>query len=265
MNGIYSTLTKQVPDTLTRAADWRDNAACLEADPDLFFPRGTDPTSLADQERATKICARCPVMEACRQWALDTRQEHGVWGGLTAKERHNLRRRQARAAASDDELQRLATGMLAEHGRPVGDHQAWYGPTSMRVKGVVTTAKRIAWIAAHGARPAAPLIVDCGYPACILPAHMRLQSKGDADRLTVEEVAEYQNSVYLARSVDVGDGHREWRSSEPVTVINVSYTARQLAWAATHGDRPVGVLQVTCGRKGCIAPGHLRDRGAAAA
>ncbi|TLQ42328.1 WhiB family transcriptional regulator [Streptomyces marianii] len=39
---------------------------------------------------------RCPVIEQCLQWALESGQESGVWGGLSEDERRALKRRTAR-------------------------------------------------------------------------------------------------------------------------------------------------------------------------
>ncbi|MEU0133368.1 WhiB family transcriptional regulator [Streptomyces sp. NPDC006296] len=264
MTALFSTLKPQVPETLEPADRWQQRGACRETDPEIFFPVGEGPDAQQQTDDAKKICGTCPVKDICRDWAIDTRQVHGVWGGMTAKERHNLRRREARATASDNELQELAAALLNEHSVPVGDHREWRGPISIRIKGVATTAKRIAWIHEHGARPDAALIVACGHPKCILPAHMQLQSAGVPAELTEEEAADYRAGVYTSRSVDVGDGHREWQSSEPVTVLGASYTARQLAWTVTHGERPAGVMKVMCGHPKCISPAHLRDRGATA-
>ena len=76
---------------------WRDEAACRGLDTEVFFP-------LSDEEadEAKAICATCPVREECLEFALLTRQDDGVWGGLTEAERRRLRRRrrvQARSAA----------------------------------------------------------------------------------------------------------------------------------------------------------------------
>ncbi len=67
---------------------WRDDAACRGVDTDVFFP-------VTDEEaaEAKAVCASCPVREECLEFALQTRQEDGVWGGLTETERRRLRRR----------------------------------------------------------------------------------------------------------------------------------------------------------------------------
>ena len=73
--------------------DWRDHAACRDADPDLFFPGGGIRSAWAQVRMAKLICRGCPVSIACLSWALATDQEHGIWGGLTEDERRRLYRR----------------------------------------------------------------------------------------------------------------------------------------------------------------------------
>jgi len=72
--------------------DWREEAACREADTAVFFP-ATDEEAAA----AKAICAVCPVREPCLLFALSNREEQGVWGGLTEAERRRVRRRRAEA------------------------------------------------------------------------------------------------------------------------------------------------------------------------
>ncbi|MEU2762965.1 WhiB family transcriptional regulator [Streptomyces sp. NPDC007094] len=76
--------------------NWRTNAACLDEDPDLFFPIGTTGPAIAQAEEAKAVCRRCPVMEACLDWALESGQDHGVWGGTDENERRRIHRRAAR-------------------------------------------------------------------------------------------------------------------------------------------------------------------------
>ena len=78
-------------------SDWRHRAACLTEDPELFFPIGNTGPAVLQAEEAKAVCRRCDVVEACLRWALDTGQDHGVWGGLTEDERRALKRRNARA------------------------------------------------------------------------------------------------------------------------------------------------------------------------
>nr|BFD86455.1 WhiB family transcriptional regulator [Streptomyces sp. Xyl84] len=77
--------------------NWREHAACRHEDPDLFFPIGTTGPALVQTEQAKAVCRRCPVRDECLEWALDTAQTLGVWGGTSENERRALRRRRATA------------------------------------------------------------------------------------------------------------------------------------------------------------------------
>jgi WhiB family redox-sensing transcriptional regulator len=67
--------------------NWWESAACLEADPELFFPVATRGPGQDEIARAKEVCATCRVRRQCLQYALATRQPHGVWGGMTEDER----------------------------------------------------------------------------------------------------------------------------------------------------------------------------------
>jgi len=74
-------------------AAWRIDAACRDLDVALFFPEpGGDSTP------AKAVCARCPVRDECLDFALASRQDDGIWGGLDETERRRLRRRRQEAA-----------------------------------------------------------------------------------------------------------------------------------------------------------------------
>jgi WhiB family redox-sensing transcriptional regulator len=73
--------------------DWRDDAACRDVDPELFFPDGDVKSVRAQVTMAKLTCRRCPVSATCLSWALASGQEAGIWGGLTEAERHRLLRR----------------------------------------------------------------------------------------------------------------------------------------------------------------------------
>lgn len=80
--------------------DWRQRAACRDEDPELFFPIGDMGPARAQIEEAKQVCRRCPVIEPCLQWALETGQDAGIWGGMTEDERRALKRRRLRTRAS---------------------------------------------------------------------------------------------------------------------------------------------------------------------
>ncbi|MGW7081290.1 WhiB family transcriptional regulator [Streptomyces sp. NPDC054871] len=80
---------------------WRQEAACTEEDPELFFPVSALGAGATQTLRAKEVCARCPVRAECLEWALDTRQQSGVWGGTDEVQRTAmLRRREARRQVS---------------------------------------------------------------------------------------------------------------------------------------------------------------------
>ena len=75
--------------------DWRNRAACLDEEPELFFPDGTTAPALLQTEKAKAVCRRCVVAEACLTWAIESGQDTGVWGGQSEGERRALKRRGA--------------------------------------------------------------------------------------------------------------------------------------------------------------------------
>jgi WhiB family redox-sensing transcriptional regulator len=77
--------------------NWRVQAQCLGSDPALFFPPGGTGEPLAQAETAKRVCKTCPVRPPCLQFALETNQDTGVWGGTTEEERRSLRRNWVRA------------------------------------------------------------------------------------------------------------------------------------------------------------------------
>ena len=76
---------------------WRNRAACLDEDPELFFPVGNTGPALLQIEEAKAVCRRCQVVETCQEWAMKSGQDFGVWGEMSEDERRGLKRRYARA------------------------------------------------------------------------------------------------------------------------------------------------------------------------
>jgi WhiB family redox-sensing transcriptional regulator len=74
---------------------WRDRAACLGKDLELFFaPKGRNDLI----QQALGICDGCPVKRQCLGFELthsSYEDDHGVFGGTTEKDRKALRRRGA--------------------------------------------------------------------------------------------------------------------------------------------------------------------------
>lgn len=76
--------------------DWRAESACNDEDPELFFPIGTTGPAVEQAIVAKRICAVCSVREQCLEYAIETNQDSGIWGGLTEDERRTLKRQRQR-------------------------------------------------------------------------------------------------------------------------------------------------------------------------
>ena len=82
--------------------EWMEGAPC-HGRTRLFYSPGRGDQALVDQARAKAICRRCDVQAECLAFAMSTREEHGVWGGLDEYERRQLRR--ARSGRTRMEIQ----------------------------------------------------------------------------------------------------------------------------------------------------------------
>ncbi|GAA2302277.1 WhiB family transcriptional regulator [Streptomyces kunmingensis] len=81
-------VTMHANTTLTPAGPtWQDQALCAQTGGDFFFP---EPGSSVRE--AKLICQMCEIRPACLEYALTHDERFGVWGGLSEKERHHLRR-----------------------------------------------------------------------------------------------------------------------------------------------------------------------------
>ena len=78
--------------------EWRDGAICRDTDPELFFPVGTTGLAVVAIDHAKRVCSQCTVTQECLDFALDTNQDSGIWGGLSEEERRQIRRQRAAAA-----------------------------------------------------------------------------------------------------------------------------------------------------------------------
>jgi WhiB family transcriptional regulator, redox-sensing transcriptional regulator len=104
---------------MTVRANWRDDAACRDADPDLFFPVGTTGLRLGQINVAKRMCQACPVQTQCLAWALDHGITDGVWGGTTEDERRAIRNLARRMTTSQAALE-LAPAIVRQELRDLG-------------------------------------------------------------------------------------------------------------------------------------------------
>jgi WhiB family redox-sensing transcriptional regulator len=82
----------------------KDDPACAQTDPEIFFPRETDmgfgafSSKYENLEGAKKVCQTCPLIKDCLEYALKN-HEIGVWGGTTEHERKLINKRNYRRRA----------------------------------------------------------------------------------------------------------------------------------------------------------------------
>ncbi|MGY3333938.1 WhiB family redox-sensing transcriptional regulator [Streptomyces filamentosus] len=67
--------------------NWVSAGLCRAGEADDLFVEG------AAQNQAKALCGGCPVRVECLAYALDERVQHGVWGGMTERERRALLKR----------------------------------------------------------------------------------------------------------------------------------------------------------------------------
>ncbi|MEU6215666.1 WhiB family transcriptional regulator [Streptomyces sp. NPDC047023] len=81
-----------LPAPLLRNWSWQAHAVCREVGAEPFFSAAEEGRRERRErdEQAKSVCGSCPVVKVCLQHALATREPHGVWGGLTARERRRL-------------------------------------------------------------------------------------------------------------------------------------------------------------------------------
>lgn len=73
--------------------EWRLNGACRAFDPSMFYPE-----TEAAAAKAKRICEGCDVLLDCRAYAMSSRENSGVWGGLSERERRRIWRRERQSA-----------------------------------------------------------------------------------------------------------------------------------------------------------------------
>ncbi len=73
--------------------DWQMSGACRGQNAELFFnPDNERGRSKRIREASAKaVCAQCPVVAQCLEWALEVGEPYGIWGGKSPAERHELR------------------------------------------------------------------------------------------------------------------------------------------------------------------------------
>lgn len=84
---------------MTIPPEWMSRALCLEVDPELMYP-----SEWSRAATAKKVCRNCPVRQDCLDYAIRIGEfKHGVWGGMTGKERCQEARRRGLEVPEESE------------------------------------------------------------------------------------------------------------------------------------------------------------------
>lgn len=84
---------QRITTRLLQPVEWQAQAQCArpEVDPEIFFPeRG------GSSKAARAVCARCEVRPQCLEYALKNKEQFGIWGGTSERERRRIRKERAR-------------------------------------------------------------------------------------------------------------------------------------------------------------------------
>jgi len=81
--------------------NWEE-AACRFTDTDSFYPEGAG-EALAQNRVLRRICQECPIVNACANYAV-VHEKHGYWGGLSPRDRWDIRKRNNVPEPIDDDF-----------------------------------------------------------------------------------------------------------------------------------------------------------------
>ena len=57
---------------------WRVSAACLDENPELFFPIGNSDLEFQQTNKPKAVFRRCEVADTCLRWVMHSHQDDGV-------------------------------------------------------------------------------------------------------------------------------------------------------------------------------------------
>ncbi|MFE5591488.1 WhiB family transcriptional regulator [Streptomyces sp. NPDC056549] len=172
-----------------RTPDWRAQADCRRPgrNPDWWFPTGTKARQDREQAADAKaICRECPVAMQCLQWALNRREQDGIYGGLDVQQRESLTRKATRLRLTDAQVTARVRAIWADDARgPLADtyvrstvqgdggHVWWRGrKSSYSVAGRVFTPRQLAFEVSRSRPPEGPIRTSCGEPYCVAAEHL---------------------------------------------------------------------------------------------
>lgn len=83
---VVSLYRNKLSHTMTK---WSKDAACKNKNTNEFY----HPEESVLKKAAAKYCLNCPVQQNCLYTAILTSEFHGLWGGLTPRQRRILVKR----------------------------------------------------------------------------------------------------------------------------------------------------------------------------
>jgi WhiB family transcriptional regulator, redox-sensing transcriptional regulator len=91
---VSQTITRSHETPRSRRLDWLSEARCKGQPVEIFFAADNERglNLRRNERRAKQICWSCPVLKACRNYALNEHEPYGIWGALTPSERRLLSR-----------------------------------------------------------------------------------------------------------------------------------------------------------------------------
>jgi WhiB family redox-sensing transcriptional regulator len=78
---------------------WMEQAACQNADPQLFFPETSNPKHV--EAVTNQYCKNCPVKNSCHQYGKDIKATTGIFGGVEFLTKSQLRNRAGSGAGAE--------------------------------------------------------------------------------------------------------------------------------------------------------------------
>lgn len=105
--------------------DWVKDAACRgraikQESSHEFFPTKGEHGFTAATETALQLCARCPVKEECLDFAVRNGIEYGIFGGLTGRERRNIRKRSRKDRTFDRDVEIVISEQIYDIDAAIG-------------------------------------------------------------------------------------------------------------------------------------------------
>ncbi|MBZ6258819.1 WhiB family transcriptional regulator [Streptomyces olivaceus] len=278
--------------TTTAARDeWTLHAACAGHNQAPFFSDG------ALQTVALAICRPCPVRAECLYDALTHETpstRHGIWGGLTSRDRQALRRpshprevvlrrlrtylarhdadRQPPVERTDPPMtaaapttpppaaEALAAQAATEDAQPTSRARPNGGRYTPEQRAVFE--RRTVELLRAGASYS-EITAELGITSPTI-VRIRRQAGLPASGRTGAPPSRSKAEALALHIEQYGDGHARWTGPMAGRMAQLHaehgrFNARRVVFEEHHGRPPVGRVRSNCGEQACIAGAHLID------